>query len=71
MSRDINMVQFIREQVWRCEYGTICTRTGLEMSIWYNLYENRCGDVNMTKIIQEQVWRCKYDTNYTRTGVEM
>ena len=55
MSRDINMIQFIREQVWRCEYGTIYTRTGLEMSIWYNLYENTCGDVNMTQIIQEQV----------------
>jgi hypothetical protein len=65
------MTQIIQEQVWRCKYDTIYTRTGVEMEIWYNLYENRCGDVNMVQIIQKHVWRCKYDTNYTRTGVEM
>jgi len=42
------MTQIIREQVWRYEYGTNYTRTGVEMQILYKLYENRCGDVNMT-----------------------
>jgi len=65
------MIQFIREQVWRCEYGTNYTRTGVEMWIWYKLYENRCRDVNMIQIIWEQVWRYEYGTNYMRTGVEM
>jgi hypothetical protein len=28
---DVNMTQIIQEQVWRCKYGTIYMRTGVEM----------------------------------------
>ena len=49
------MIQIMQEKVHSCQYDTNYTRTSLEMSIWYNLYENRCGDVNMIQIIREQV----------------